>query len=128
MQIIVNCNPPKRTHQQQIRFAKGRVYKTQEGNSSLYGLFANKAPKTPYSKAISVDVLWAYEYRKTEPKKNRIADIACTTRPDCDNLAKGFLDILTDLRYWTDDGIIYELRFKKVWSNNPRIELTINGE
>ena len=78
---------------------------------------------------MKVSVVWAYPLRKSEPKKRKelakAQDLPCFTRPDVDNLQKGFFDQVTIARYWNDDSQIAEVNFKKVWSIEPRIELTI---
>ena len=79
--------------------------------------------------AIKVDILWAYPFRKSETKKRREMEIIpCDTRPDADNILKGFLDVLTKLHYWEDDAQISELHFKKVWSSLPGIRLGIEQD
>lgn len=135
MRFILNCIPPKHTAQ-----ASNRILKTKDGrffvgkmsssnakqtqNELMWLLSPHKPPK-PFGEPIRLEVKWVYPFRKTEPKKNRIEGLPCTTRPDCDNLCKLLLDIMTRLGFWVDDSIIYDLHFTKVYSDNPHIEINI---
>lgn len=40
-----------------------------------------------------------------------------TTRPDCDNLAKGMLDPMTKIGFWRDDAQVVDLRIVKRWGD-----------
>lgn len=96
----------------------------QTQNELMWLLMPHK-PQTPYNCPIRLSVKWLYPFRKNEPKKNRIEELPCITRPDCDNLCKLLLDIMTRLGFWVDDSIIYNLEFTKAYSENPRIEIKI---
>lgn len=39
-----------------------------------------------------------------------------TTRPDCDNMVKLLLDVMTALRFWNDDAQVTSLTLIKRWS------------
>lgn len=135
MNIVINCIPPKHTAQASNKILKTKsgkyfIGKTQDSNAKqtqneLMWLFMPYRPKIPFDCPIRVSVKWLYPFRKAEPKKNRIEGLPCTTRPDCDNLCKLLLDIMTRLGFWVDDSIIYNLEFTKAYSENPRIEIKI---
>ena len=135
--IHVPCNPPKTTAQQQkTAFRNGFVTKydqksLKDAKEYLTKLFMPYSPRRSkiFKGAIKVDILWAYPFRKSETKKRREMEIIpCDTRPDADNILKGFLDILTKLHFWEDDSQISELHFKKVWSSIPGITLDIKQD
>lgn len=47
-----------------------------------------------------------------------------TTKPDIDNLVKGIKDSLSKV-LWYDDSQVTELVARKLYSDNPRAEVTI---
>ncbi len=47
-----------------------------------------------------------------------------TNKPDCDNLAKFYLDVLSGIAY-TDDKQVSVLNFKKIYADIPRIEINL---
>lgn len=51
------------------------------------------------------------------------------TRPDIDNFSKFYLDTMNQLVY-EDDNQVYSMYCEKIYSDNPRVEITIkeNGE
>lgn len=132
----LDCEPPKSTHQSNVRIFKGRnekryigkskIGKTAEASRLLARLLAPHAPSEPMTGPISLSVRWVYSYRVAEPQRNRGLDIPCDKRPDCDNLAKGLLDIMTSCGFWIDDGQISELCFGKYWGSTPGINIEIN--
>lgn len=135
MNIVINCIPPKHTAQASNRILKtkdGKFFIGKQSNSNakktqneLMWLLMPYRPQTPHDCPIRLSVKWLYPFRKTEPKKSRIEELPCITRPDCDNLCKLLLDIMTRLGFWVDDSIIYNLEFTKAYSENPRIEIKI---
>jgi len=53
--------------------------------------------------------------------------IPCSSRPDCDNFAKGVMDALNGIA-WHDDGQIQDLRVRKFYheiGGSPRTEVSI---
>lgn len=135
MKIIINCIPPKHTAQ-----ASNKILKTKDGRffigkksdskgaqtrNDLFMLLYPYRPQKAFIGALKVKIKWVYPFRKSEPKKNRIADLYCDTRPDVDNLCKLLFDVLTKIGYWVDDSQIADLHFVKCWGDNPRIEIFI---
>jgi Holliday junction resolvase RusA-like endonuclease len=47
--------------------------------------------------------------------KTRRRDFFVTTKPDADNLVKGIMDVLTQIRVWRDDAQIARLEIEKVY-------------
>jgi len=134
----INCIPPKSTHQAALRILRRRdgtqflgkcsSSKGKHVQNELLMLFAPHAPPAPMQGALTLNVYWAYPWRKSEKKAN-IAKGAmlCDTRPDCDNLAKFIMDILTRLGFYKDDGQVASLNFTKSWSNAPGITVTLDS-
>ena len=50
-----------------------------------------------------------------------------TKTPDCDNIAKICLDALNDIAFY-DDSQITALLVLKFWSNDPRVEITLESQ
>lgn len=57
-------------------------------------------------------------------KENLIAKFFPTKRPDNDNLYKGIADALNGVAYYDDSQIVIT-HIHKLWSINPRAEITI---
>lgn len=135
MHILINCIPPKHTAQ-----ASNKILKTKDGKyfigkksdskakqtqNDLISLLYPHRPQKPLEGALKLEIKWVYPFRKSEPKKNRVGELYCYTRPDVDNLCKLLFDVMTRLGFWLDDSQIADLHFVKCWSDNPRIEIFI---
>tara|TARA_R110000868_G_scaffold184634_2_gene426274 strand:- start:445 stop:873 length:429 start_codon:yes stop_codon:yes gene_type:complete len=48
-------------------------------------------------------------------------------RPDIDNICKFYLDTMNQIIY-DDDGQIFELKCKKIYSDNPKVSIEIKEE
>ena len=135
IQFVIPCDPPKSTHQQNVRIfkkkngkafiGKSKTNKAARDRALLTELFREHAPASPLTGPLELFVRWTYPYRKAEPRKNRHAPKPCDKRPDCDNLAKGLQDVMTELGFWGDDGQIWALSFRKQWGVTPGIEVII---
>lgn len=133
--IVLNCIPPKHTAQASNKILKtkdGRYFVGKKENSNakttqneLFILLNQYRPEKPLDKPLSVEIKWVYPYRKSEPKKNRLSEKYCDTRPDIDNLCKLLFDVMTRIGFWLDDSQIAKLNFVKVWDERPRIEIKI---
>ena len=141
MQIsfTIPCNPPKSTHQASQAVLKNKktgkhfIGKMQNSKGkkvrgSLMQMFAAYRPKSMFEGPVELRVVWAYAWKKSEPKKNKEKGYKyCDTRPDCDNLLKLVKDVLTDLAYWHDDSQVARLVFTKIWCDNPHITINIKN-
>ena len=47
------------------------------------------------------------------------------TKPDCDNLVKILLDVLTGLHLWRDDAAVAVLRVEKRYGEYPRVDIEL---
>jgi Holliday junction resolvase RusA-like endonuclease len=135
MEFIIQCIPPKHTAQASNKILKnqnGKMFigkmhdsKAKQTQTELMWLLSPYQPQKPFVEPLKLEIKWVYPFRKSEAKKNRVEGLPCITRPDCDNLCKLLLDIMTRLCFWVDDSIIYDLHFIKCYSDNPRIEIKI---
>lgn len=133
-EFFIPCSPPKATSQQKSISTIGSkpvLYKNKnvrQAEKSMTALLHLYRPEAPFSGAISLQVLWVYPWRKSEPKKNRVGGILLSDkRPDCSNLIKSLEDCMTRLNYWQDDSQIAELHVLKAWGDYPGIGIKINS-
>lgn len=61
----------------------------------------------------------------SKKKQKELIDAPNAKRPDLDNYVKMYLDVMNKLIY-EDDGQIFELRCKKLFSENPRVEIVVS--
>lgn len=135
MIISLDCIPPKSTAQGSTIIMKsksGRPFIGKSSNSKaakakkqLIDLLIKHKPRKPFKNAVKVLVQWRYPWNKSEPKRNRPKWRYCTTRPDCDNLMKLLFDVMTKLGFWKDDSLIADVRFVKMYCDNPGIYIEI---
>lgn len=137
IEFTIHCIPPKHTAQGSNRILKRKngsrfIGKKSDSNAIktknlLISVFEKKAPLKPFLRAIKLDVLWVYPYRKSESKKviKSCQLKPCDKQPDVDNLMKILLDVMTKCGFWKNDGQIAEIRFRKFWSYEPMIKILI---
>jgi len=118
---------------------KPRAYDTDKcaNYKNAVGMFAKHALKNSYDwiykegtiLAVTVDICVSLEPPKSWSKGKKMSaisgDILPTTRPDCDNYAKTYLDAMTGILY-KDDSNVVSLSVKKIYDYTSRaiIELT----
>lgn len=137
MKFTIHCIPPKATHQASLRIMKrkdgsqfvGKFAKSKgkQAQNDLMTLLMPHVPASPIQDPVRLYVKWVYPYRSSEPKKNRIGQIPCNTRPDVDNLFKTLGDCMTRLGFWLDDSQVYSLTFEKFWDEVPCIYIEIGS-
>jgi len=133
MEFFIKCNPPKTTMQSATRIFKtkdGRMFigKTDKAKSvreELMALLMPYVPEKPLEKPLKVTIEWGYPYLKTIRKRDIGKLIPCDKRSDIDNLMKGVGDILTRMGFWKDDALIWDLRFRKFYTDQPGIGIKI---
>ena len=75
---------------------------------------------------IEVGISFFFPYNESTPKSKRIDMARMLKRPDCDNLAKGVLDSMTNGGLITDDNCIYRLTIDKYYTtDHPKIGIAI---
>lgn len=103
-----------------MAFSKGRSFMYNDKKTSAYYQTVSDAclpfvPPEPILSGLAVEL----EFHLPRPiylskKKSPPEAIYAPRRPDCDNLAKGFLDPMTKLGFWKDDAQIVCLTIKKL--------------
>jgi Holliday junction resolvase RusA-like endonuclease len=131
--FFIRCNPPKTTAQAHRKATvinnRAMIYVDAEGKqleNDYISLLMPYVPQTPYYKSIIVDVLFVFPWRKSEKKSvvqyHYVPHIA---KPDRDNAVKTLFDVMSMLRFWTDDDLISDGRITKVWGDEPGIGICI---
>lgn len=113
-----------------VRGGRAHFYtkaKVREAEQTYASLLAPYRPQRPIESPVSVDILFAFPYRKSEKKAHvkKGAILAHTTRPDLDNLEKGLLDTMTKLGFWSDDSLVFEKRTKKIRFREQFVEIVV---
>lgn len=134
--FFIHCNPPKTTAQATTRIFKnkngqmfiGKDKRGQTVRQELMTLLMPYVPMIKFEGAVELTVRWQYPFRKSETKKNmEKGKVWCTTRSDCDNLAKLLCDTCTRLGFWDDDAQIAVLHFEKFYSAESGIFIQIEN-
>lgn len=119
--------PPTVTHQEkQVTVVKGKpkFYEPAElkaARAKLEAHLALHAPAAPYTGAVQLVVKWCF------PRGSRPDGAYKTTKPDTDNLQKMLKDVMTKLRYWTDDALVTSEVAEKFWAEKPGIYIYIQS-
>lgn len=72
--------------------------------------------------AIELRVIYFFPHTSGTPKWKRDHVSFMTQRPDADNLSKSLLDCMTNLKFWSDDSMVYPF-FSKYRSPHPCIRI-----
>lgn len=125
-EFFMPMQPPTKTHQEkQIRIVKGKpiVYEPAElkaVRSKLMAHLVQHVPAEKYTGAIRLTTWWCFpvtgKHKDGEYK---------TTKPDTDNLVKMLKDVMTDLKFWTDDSLVASEVIEKFWAAVPGIYIKI---
>lgn len=117
--FVVKGSPSTRTAQQKgLRVVSGHAQFFEKKEVSLAKAeLADKllchVPDEPYKGDIFIRVMWLFCKASLSRKEQRTFK---QTRPDLDNLCKGFLDVMTDVGFWDDDAQIVKMELQKAWS------------
>lgn len=112
---------PTTRQQKGIKVVKGQVRSYNRGNTANYELQKNllmNKPKVPFDKGVAVTLKVYFVYGTKDKKKWGKRKI---TRPDGDNLMKGFQDYMQHYRYFMDDAQIASLIVDRFWGQNNKI-------
>jgi Holliday junction resolvase RusA-like endonuclease len=133
MRITLNMVPPRSTSQGKgVMLLNGKPHffakAKQKADSQCYAaLLAEHAPEKPFDAPLAVRLEFVFPFRKSEKKAIVKAGVGHhTTKPDLDNMAKGLLDVMTRLNFWTDDAIITDLHVTKYYGAKPKIIIDID--
>jgi Holliday junction resolvase RusA-like endonuclease len=124
--------PPRSTSQgKRLLIVKGRpmFFKKKEhqaAENDLLMLCSKYAPAAPLNGPVSLCVELVFPWRKGETKARMQAGRQPhTTLPDCDNAVKMIGDVLTKLRFYTDDSQVSELIVRKWWGSCVGISIKV---
>ena len=104
--LRIEPEPPKVTYQEKSFGGVAKDGKTpifyepprlKSARALLRSLLQRFVPAVPFSQAVQMTVTWVF--RGKEPGYY-------VKTPDCDNLQKMLQDVMTGLKFWTDDKIV----------------------
>lgn len=88
----------------------------------------NKLPKI--EGYVEAEIVAYFPIPKSVSKKQRQMmlnnEVLPSVKPDCDNIIKIILDALNKLAY-DDDKQVVNLSFRKFYSDDPRVEISLGG-
>lgn len=86
-------------------------------------------PATPCTGPARVSVEWVRPWLASDSARVRAGGkVPHPSRPDADNLAKLLLDVLTSLRFWSDDNLVTTLTVAKRRGGQPGIALRVEPD
>lgn len=95
---------------------------------SVIGLEARKHIKSPLTGPVQAIIIFYYpipgSWGKKKQEQARKGYISPTVKPDLDNCVKGVYDALNKIA-WKDDNLVITTMAKKLYSDDPRIEIKI---
>lgn len=111
------------------RCGNGRFYDSQKNLKVCAGIYLDQQYKNNelFTGPVILTVnFYMYLPRRRAKTDTRKKNSPHYFRPDLSNLLKFCEDLITDVTtIWKDDCIIAEVHCKKLYSSNPRTELTI---
>lgn len=120
--FLLPGNPDTSTAQQKgVRIVRGQPQFFEKSTvarakARLSWLLKQTRPKHPYTGSVELQVEWRFA-RGSKPK--RFIGTFKKTRPDLDNMLKGFMDVMGDLGYFEDDAQVCRIMLSKVWVDDP---------
>ena len=134
IEFFVKCNPPKTTAQASSRVFKNKytgkmfIGKDRRGQSVREELMALLRPYVPeriLDGALKITIEFGFPYLKSVRKKDIGKIIPKITKPDGDNSCKLIFDCMTRLGFWKDDALLWDIRFRKFYTDTPGIGIKI---
>lgn len=107
-QIPKGTSQMKRVNHRSGVFFEGKELR--EARKAYYERLAEFAPDVPLIGPVHVSL--GFNYFTKDKRKKGAHKIS---RPDCDNLVKLVLDVMTDLGFWEDDCQVCSLNISKAW-------------
>lgn len=117
--------PPTKTYQEKkVRVVNGKplLYEpaeVKEARAKLKAHLARNIPARRYTGAVRLVTKWCF------PCGSHPDGTYKTTKPDTDNLQKMLKDVMTELKYWTDDALVASEVIEKFWAEIPGIYIRI---
>ena len=102
--------------------------KTRDYADSVISQALPYKPFRPIDSPIRVELKFYFPVPQSAPKKLKLMadseEVPVAKKPDLDNLVKAILDPLNTV-FWVDDKLIVALQAVKLFSDNPRTEVSI---
>lgn len=118
--------PPTMTHQEkQVRVVNGKpvFYEPQKLKAvreKLRAHLGRHVPDEKFSGVVRLTTWWCF------PLKGSHKDGEYkTSKPDTDNLVKMLKDVMTDLKFWSDDAQVASEVIEKYWAEIPGIYVKV---
>lgn len=124
----ISCGPVPKGRP---RFGGGRARtpdETARAEREQAALLASFTPRTPFAGHVRVRLIYLYEPPASWSVTRRAAAVAGGEWPDAadvDNLAKLTLDVLTRLRWWSDDKKVASLVAEKVYGTPAGVRVIV---
>ena len=106
-----------------IVFSTRKIYDSQKQMKLIIGLTikAQHNDEPPFYGPVAVDI-YAYFER---PKTKKYHPVYYDRKPDFDNIAKIYCDILSDCAVWNDDCQVSDCRVRKLWGDEPGVTIIV---
>ena len=138
LEFRVDGNPPSITHQAglktAVRFGHAMHYKTgkyKRQEQNIVAVTLARLPKgwTPIEGPIRLSLKIVEPYRASEKKRitKTGVEIPKSTKPDLENLEKGWIDCLTMAGLWVNDAQIAVKETSKWWGPRPYWAVRVEG-
>ncbi len=126
-EFFIAIIPPTVTHQEQktgVRNGKPYRYDPPElkaARAKLEAHLAKHVPEHKYTSGVQLLVKWCFPRGRHKDGEYKI------TKPDTDNLQKLLKDVMTQLKFWTDDVLVASEIVEKFWAEVPGIYIKIRN-
>lgn len=126
IEFFMSMDPPTCTHQEkQVHVVSGKpiFYEPQElktARAKLKAHLSRHVPNEKFTGAIRLTTWWCFPIKG----EHHDGDYK-TSKPDTDNLVKLLKDVMTDLKYWSDDALVASEVIEKYWAERPGIYIRI---
>ncbi len=126
IEFFLPMKPPTVTHQEkQVHVVNGKpqFYEPAElkaARSKLVAHLAGHIPEKKFNGPVRLVTKWCFPRGKHRDGEYK------ATRPDTDNLQKLLKDVMTDLKFWTDDALVASEIIEKFWAEIPGIYISIS--
>ena len=133
IKLVVLGEPKAQTRHRHFKRGKfsGNYDPSADDKQTFASILQQQAPKEPISAPISLEVVFYMGRPKNHYKSGKNSEMLKDTapeyhsgRPDLDNMVKFVQDSLNTI-YYKDDALISQITAKKIYSENPRTEITI---
>jgi endodeoxyribonuclease rusA len=115
---------PRTTAQQKKFSTKTKTFyntgNLKKSKVTLQRALSGFQPKQEYTTGIRLKVVWIFEPTQKSKNGERKA-----TRPDLDNLQKLLQDVMCEMKFYKDDGLITDLEVSKRWHKNSGLYIEI---